>query len=393
MGSIYVDCNATVPVSAAHLSEMGELIAKSDGNPSSIHREGRNAKVALENARAQVAGLIGARAQDVFFTSGATESNNIVIQGVVGQNKSGKRPHVIITAAEHSSVIEPGMILKDRGECELDIAPVTREGGVNTPALLDLITPNTALVCLIQVNNETGAINAVEQIADLIKGKSSGTHIHVDAVQALGKIPLQSLAASKVDSIALSGHKVGAFKGVGALFVKSGIKLRKLAMGGGQERARRPGTENMPGILSFGLRARDLAASDLPDAKLRPLQDLLVSELLNIKGMVIHGVPAAGVANTVNFHVEDVPGDDILLNFDLAGISASSGSACSSGVGRPSHVLKAMGYSDWVALNSVRISMGARGCIGDVHQIIEILKETISRVQSSDAGNVREPSA
>ena len=202
------------------------------------------------------------------------------------------------------------------------------------------------------------------------------------------KIDTSWLASTKVDSAAFSGHKIGAFKGIGALYLKAGSKLQALTLGGGQERARRPGTENVPGIISFGLRARDLGGDPAKSwlERERPVQRAFLAALGRISGVHVHGDPEGAIANTINFHIEGVAGDDLLLNLDLAGIAASSGSACSSGVGRPSHVLKAMGYSDWIALNSVRISFGARGGAGDVDRIAEVLEKTVKRVLSPGVG-------
>lgn len=395
---IYVDYNSTAPLEDAHLEAVMAAVRQFDGNPSSQHASGRRAKVALEDARNQVAALLGCRAQEVVFTSGATESNNLVIQGVAGKQsdffttpsdvKSARLPHVIVGATEHPSVLELVEVLAERSRIRLSIAPVDQNGVILHDALVSLVDPDTVLVAVMLVNNETGAVQPVSALADAVKAKNSAVHFHTDAVQAMGKIDISWLASSKVDSAAFSGHKIGSFKGVGALYLKSGSKLQALTLGGGQERARRPGTENVPGIISFGLRARDLV-SDPAKAWLereRPAQLAFLAALGRISGVKVHGDPVAGIANTINFHVERVAGDDLLLNLDLAGIAASSGSACSSGVGRPSHVLKAMGYSDWIALNSVRISFGARGGAGDVSRIAEVLEQTVKRVLSPGVG-------
>lgn len=395
---IYVDYNSTAPLEDAHLEAVMAAVRQFDGNPSSQHASGRRAKVALEDARNQVAALLGCRAQEVVFTSGATESNNLVIQGVAGKQgeffttpsdvKSARLPHVIVGATEHPSVLELVEVLAERSRIRLSIAPVDQNGVILHDALVSLVDPDTVLVAVMLVNNETGAVQPVSALADAVKAKNSAVHFHTDAVQAMGKIDISWLASSKVDSAAFSGHKIGSFKGVGALYLKSGSKLQALTLGGGQERARRPGTENVPGIISFGLRARDLV-SDPAKAWLereRPAQLAFLAALGRISGVKVHGDPGAGIANTINFHVERVAGDDLLLNLDLAGIAASSGSACSSGVGRPSHVLKAMGYSDWIALNSVRISFGARGGAGDVSRIAEVLEQTVKRVLSPGVG-------
>jgi len=379
---IYADYNSTVPLDDAHLDAVVAALRQFDGNPSSQHATGRRAKVAVEDGRAHVANLVGCRAQEIVFTSGATEANNLVIQGVAGkQGDSGGKPHVIIGATEHSSVIEVAQVLAERGRIVLSIAPVDRDGRVSREEMLRMIQRDTVLVSVMMVNNETGAINPVAELAGAVKERNPLIHFHTDAVQALGKIDISFLARTKVDSAAFSGHKVGAFKGCGAIYLKAGSRLQALMLGGGQERARRPGTENVPGIISFGLRARDLVSAG-PGAwedRERHVQARFVAALLGIGGAVIHGDPATGIANTVNFHIDRVSGDDLLLNMDLSGIAASSGSACSSGVGRPSHVLLAMGYPEWVALNSVRISFGAGTDGADVDRIIEVVKQVANR--------------
>jgi cysteine desulfurase len=233
----------------------------------------------------------------------------------------------------------------------------------------------------------------VADLAREIRAKSKTVHIHSDAVQGLGKIDMRWLASSSCDSAAFSAHKIGAFKGSGALWLKPGVKLATWMTGGGQERSKRAGTENLPGIVSFGLACKEIGKELSLDAtwfeKPRERQVLFLKGLAEIPGAVVHSDPATGVANTVNFHVEGVAGDDILLNLDLEGFAASSGSACSSGVGRPSHVLKAMGWNDDIALGSVRISFGTRGCTGDVDRLITVLKGVVKRLQSSGAGKVR----
>lgn len=397
---IFADYNSTWPLEEAHLAAVTAALRQYDGNPSSQHASGRRAKVAVEDARAAVATLAGARAQEIIFTSGATEANNLAIQGVVGAGAKalrGARPHILAGATEHPSVLELVQVLAERGAVDLQIVPVDARGVIDRAALVSMLRPETVLVAVMAVNNETGAVQPVAEIAAAVKAARPGAHVHVDAVQAPGKMDCAWIGGSRaIDSAVFSGHKIGAFKGCGALFLRAGVKLQGLLVGGGQERARRPGTENVPGILSFGLRARDLVAGDGAEWKHRvtvqkEMQQQLLAGLAGIAGAVVHGDPANGVANTVNFHVDGVAGDDLLLNLDLGGVAASSGSACSSGVGRPSHVLKAMGYSDWIALNSVRLSFGKPDdSAGDAAQIIQIIRQTVARVRGGAPD--REPS-
>lgn len=384
---IYADANATYPVDAAHYDRVAALLKEVDGNPSSIHLRGRGAKVALEKARSSVAKMLGARGPELVFTSGATEANNFAIQGVLGRiarEGDGSTPHVIVTATEHSSVLEPAKLAAERGLCELSIAPVTQSGTVDGDALLALVRPQTALVCVMHANNETGAVNPVRALAEAVKRIALHAHVHVDGVQAFGKFDLSWYAKAPIDSAAVSAHKIGGFKGTGAIYLRPGTKLALLIAGGGQERGRRPGTENMPGIVSFGLRCDELLGKETAwTVPMQSLRDAFLAVLREIPGAVVHGDPASGLVNTVNFHVDGVTGDDILLNFDLAGIQASSGSACSSGANRPSHVLLAMGFDEWVALNSVRVSFAHVGSEADIEAVARVLRDTVKRVRSA----------
>lgn len=381
--TIYADANATYPVASRHYDAVLAMLRESDGNPSSIHAKGRAAKIALEAARTRVARLLGAKPVEIVFTSGATEANNMALQGLVTrQSAGGAKPHVIISGVEHSSVKEPAVLLAERGLCTLDVAPVGANGAVDVTALLALVRDDTALVCLMHANNETGIIQPLSDAATAVKAKNPRVHVHTDAVQALGKMDLTWYTKAPIDSASLSAHKIGGFKGVGALYLKNGTKLALLIAGGGQERGRRPGTENLPGILSFGLRADDLYGKDQAwTAPMRARRDAWVAELAQIPGAEVHGDVRLALPNTVNFHVDGVAGDDILLNFDLAGVHASSGSACSSGSNRPSPVLKAMGHTDWVALNSVRVSFGDEGSPADAQAMGVILREVVARVR------------
>ena len=382
---IYADANATYPVDAAHYDEVAKILKEMDGNPSSIHASGRNAKVALEEARTQVANMIGCRPAELVFTSGATEANNMVLQGIINRDarpraKDGTLPHIIVTSVEHKAILDPAMMLAERGCCRVDLAPVKASGELDVERLLDLVATDTALVCIMHANNEIGMVNPVGHLAKLIKERASKAHIHVDAVQMLGKADLSWYAESPITSVALSGHKIGAYKGIGALYLKSGCKLSMFMAGGGQERGRRPGTENMPGIISFGLRCAKIRGTEKTqaDAMLR-VRNAFLTELETVSGAVIHGQTQEMLPNTVHFHIEGVPGDDLLLNLDLAGIQAASGSACSSGAARPSHVVMALGYSEWIALNSVRISFSAKSMVDDVAPIMSVIRNVVDR--------------
>lgn len=389
--TIYADHNSTGLLSDDHLDQVVARLREFDGNPSSQHATGRRAKVAVEGARSALATMLGARSTELVFTSGATESNNLAIQGCLRKNEENPvrhaLPHVIVGATEHPSVLEQVQTLAARGVLSVSLLPVDSSGAVSLSRLSDLIKPETILVALMFVNNETGAIHDANSAARLVKSIRPDIHFHVDAVQAFGKIDCTWIGSSSVDSVAVSGHKLGAFKGCGALFLKAGTKLSALQVGGGQERARRPGTENLPGIVSLGIKAEEWNASlgsgrDSWVVEAGQCKAQLIQGLNAIDGVVIHGDPDKDIANTLNFHIDGVSGDDLLLNLDLSGIAASSGSACSSGVGRPSHVLKAMGFSDWVALNSVRISFGPGVVPTEIDKILEVVGDTVKRIRN-----------
>jgi cysteine desulfurase len=257
---------------------------------------------------------------------------------------------------------------------------VKATGELDIERLLELITADTSLVCIMHANNEIGMVYPVASLAKLIKERAPKAHIHVDAVQMLGKADLSWYAESAITSVALSGHKIGAYKGIGALYLQSGCKLSMFMAGGGQERGRRPGTENMPGIISFGLCCAKIRGTEKTKAEaMLRVRNAFLTELGTVSSAVIHGHTQEMLPNTVHFHIEGVPGDDLLLNLDLAGIQAASGSACSSGAARPSHVVMALGYSEWIALNSVRISFSAKSVVDDVAPIMSVIRNVVER--------------
>ena len=380
--NVYADANATFPVRSQHYEQVMALLATSDGNPSSIHARGRDAKVALEHARTAVASMVGARSTDIIFTSGATESNNLLIQGVIWRaQKAGFMPEVIVSGFEHPSVMAVVALMEERLLCRVLIAPVD-DYVVKAEAVAKLVSDSTVLVCIMHANNETGSINPVYEIADLVAKKNANVHMHVDAVQALGKIDLSEYAASSIHSASLSGHKVGGLKGTGALYIKTGKKIATVIAGGGQERFRRAGTENLPGILSFGIRCQELLGQQETFTKSMAAAKIqFIQGLKEIEGSALHGQPEQTLPNTINFHIEGVAGDDLLLNLDLCGVCASSGSACSSGVTRPSPVLLACNQSEWVALNSIRISFTDTVTSSQVEHILSVLESVTSRVR------------
>ena len=377
----YADYNSTYPCSDSHLDTLTGVIRKVQGNPSSVHNDGRTAKLMLEESREYIGQLFGADRRCIYFTSGATEANNLAIHGFVqsflNRSRQSHLPKIIISQGEHPSVTLPCERLFKAGKCELAKINLKPNGAVNTEQLLSEVNDQTNLVCLIYANNEVGTINDIEMICEDIKKINPNVHMHVDAVQALGKLDVSWVGGSKIDSMAVSAHKIGGLKGVGCLYLKPESKLEASIFGGGQEGRLRSGTENMPGIISFGLRAKDILAKPKWFAGVAKVCSYFIEELSKIDSVVIHGDFLKSTKNTVNFHVENHPIEQLMLHLDLAGIAVSSGSACSSGASTPSAVLLNMGYSSWVASNSIRVSFGASSGVEDVDRIVSVIKQTI----------------
>lgn len=387
MKNVYADYNATAPCPPGHYEQLAKNLEHAIGNPSSIHYYGRSVKLRLEEAREQVANLFGGERKNIIFTSGASESNNLALQGVIynATRKPDKKPHIIVSTGEHSSVLRVVEALVDRNLCSVSYVPLKREGFVDNQALLELLTPETTMLALIYVNNETGVVNPLPTLIEQVRSRVPKIHIHVDAVQAYGKIDCNWIHSSSVDTASASAHKIGGFKGVGCLYKKAKVNLTPIIFGGGQERGLRSGTENMQGIVSFGIRAQELAAKKDWIKSLDALKMQILEGLKKIPDTQIHGDPVHSIPTTVNFSIKGFSAEELLLAFDNQKIAVSSGSACSSGGDRPSHVLKAMGYSDEEALQAIRISFGEGSQIGDADAILKVLFDlSHSKNRSSD---------
>lgn len=361
----YADANAGILVSPRHLEQLNRRLLEIDGNPSSIHSFGRRARVAIEQARRDICRYLALESDQLFFTSGGTEGNNLIIRSIIEKNKV---PRIAITAGDHPSITTTVELLQSRGRCIVDVIAINHEGIVIDQQLAQVVRDETELVCLTYANSETGVINDVNALAAKIKKLNRQVHIHCDAVQMLGKMPL--VIGEHIDSAAFSAHKLGALKGCGALFVRQPDKLLGQLSGGSQEQNLRAGTENLSGIISFAL-----IVNALPERLPRWQQRVkaLTNRLLANDWLTIHGHRQYCLPNTVNFHIDGVQGNDIVVNLDLAGIAVSSGSACSSGINRPSRVLTAMGYPDEVANNSVRVSF-SDGNEQDVDRLCQVIR-------------------
>ena len=349
---LYLDWNATAPMLDCVREAMTEAFVEAVGNASSVHREGQRARAVVERARRSVANAIGAPAQAVVFTGGATESNNQVIYDHV---ETTDDPFVICTAVEHPSVLEVVESLQHRG-VRTEIWPVDERGRLDLQWLEERLDTGATLVSAMWANNEMGNIYEVGPIAELVHQR--GAVLHVDGTQALGRIELDFKEAG-VDYLTLSFHKMGGPKGVGATVVREGLKVGALLAGGHQERGRRPGTENVPAMAGLDAAARQLTSErERWSETLLQMKSSFVETLSDIDNVEFRGDLDRQLPNTVNIAFEGVDGEDLLLALDLEGISASSGSACTAGSLEPSHVILAMGYDQNRARQSVRFSFG-----------------------------------
>lgn len=332
------------------------------GNASSIHREGQAARQALETARRQVAAAVNARPDEVVFTSGGTEANNLALFGAC--RALGKR-HVVTTAIEHPAVLHPS------AELEVTVVPVGASGVVDPADVEPALRPDTAMVSVMAVNNELGTIQPVHEIAAMARAR--GVLMHVDGAQALGKIPLDFAG---LDFLSLSAHKLYGPKGVGALIARKGAPLRKVTFGGRHERDRRPGTENVPGAVGFGAACASLAFAG------SELRDRLEASLrASIEDVVVNCAASPRVANTSNVLVRGVEGEPLVIGLDLAGFAVSSGAACSSGAVEPSHVLTAIGLSRADARSCLRFSLGRANTAAQVDALVAALAAVVTRLR------------
>ena len=375
-GIVYVDHAGTTPMDPSVLEAMTPYFTQSFGNPSSIHTVGQEARYALDEARERVAQVLGCRAREVVFTGGGTESDNAAIHGVAtALQETGN--HIITSSAEHHAVLHTCQYLEGLG-FEVTYLPVDAYGMIHPEAVCNAITDRTTLVTIMYANNEIGTINPVADIAEVAHRRAVELKrtivVHSDGVQAAGFLDL-NVRRLGVDMLSLSGHKFYGPKGTGVLYIKRGTPFLPLILGGGQERERRSGTENIPGIagLSVALERADArreeAATHCCTLRDRIIQ--LVSE--QIPGSHLNGHPSERLPNNVNFSFEGIEGEPILLGLDMAGIAASSGSACSSGSLEPSHVLLALGQSADLARGSLRITLGK----GNTEEEIEYLLKTL----------------
>jgi cysteine desulfurase len=376
----YLDHAATTPVVPEARAAVLRALEDNFGNPSSVHAAGRAAREAVEVAREQVVQAIGAGPSEMVFTGGGTEADNLAIKGAAYKLR-GNGNHVVVSSFEHHAVLEAAEWLEHQGY-ELSHVPVTAEGVVEPEAVATAVGPSTTLVSVMSVNNEIGTVQDLPGIASAVKKANPNTLVHTDAVQALGKIPVD-VAAWGVDLASFSAHKIGGPKGVGALFVRSHVPVEAIVHGGGQERGLRSGTLNVAGIAGFGA-AAELAAKEVYEEGERLLR--LRVELLNgiraiVPDAVVNGRLENRVANNLNVCIPGAEGETLLLLLDQAGIACSSGSACQSGALDPSHVLLAIGLPRELADGSLRFSMGRSTTMADVEAVLEAMPDVVARAR------------
>ena len=377
---VYFDHNATTPVHPAVAEAMARVLRDDFGNPSSVHQFGQRAKAAIDQARSEVAALIGADAAEVVFTSGGTESDNFAIRGVAEALDAGRRHRLIATTIEHEAVLNTVKALARRGR-PTTLLPVDASGIVAPEALSDALTDDTALVSVMHANNEIGTIQPVAELAGLAHEK--GALFHTDAVQTAGKVAVD-VKALVPDLLSISAHKFYGPKGVGALWIRRGLRLLPILTGGKHERSRRAGTENVAGIVGMGVAAA-LAAEKIDDEARRvsALRDRLEEGVLRaVPGTLINGARSSRVPNTTNISFDRVEAESLLIALDLEGVAVSTGSACSSGTLEPSHVLKAMGFPPHRTQNSIRFSLGSANTGADVDRVVAILPGIVEKLRS-----------
>jgi len=374
---IYMDNAATTATRPEVLEAMLPYFTQNYGNPSSIHSFGRDARRAMENARKQVAAALGCEPREVYFTAGGSESDNWAIRCAL-QAKKGK--HILTSAIEHHAVLHTCEYMEKQGY-EVTYLPVDEYGIVSAEAVRNAIRPDTALITIMAANNEIGTIQPVAEIGKI--AKEAGILFHTDAVQAVGAVPID-VKEWNVDMLSLSGHKFHAPKGVGALYIRKGIRISNLIYGGAQERGLRAGTENLPGIVGLG-KAIELAVAELPEYAVRMtiLRDRLIDGILaKVPDVQLNGHRTQRLPGNVNVSVRYVEGEALLMRLDLAGIAASSGSACTSGSLDPSHVLLAIGLPHEIAHGSLRLSLGTDTTEEDVDYVLETLPNIVNTLRA-----------
>ena len=382
---VYLDNSATTPVDPRVAAALARAVVEVFGNASSVHGFGQQARAAIDRARREVAALIGARQNEIVFASGGTEANNLAIRGLCEASVSHGR-HIITSAIEHPSVGGVCAELEKRG-WEITRLPVCENGIVRVEDVAQSLRPDTVLVTIMLANNEIGTIQPIGEIGALLREKRAAgqrhLHLHTDAVQAAGRLPLD-VEKLGCDLLTMSGHKLYAPKGIGALYVRRGVRLHSQNVGGHQERERRAGTENVPGIVAFGEAARlareEITERSRHDRALRDTFEAAVGD--RIKDVVLNGDRERRLSHLSNISFRFIEGEGLLINLDLEGVAVSTGSACSSGTLEPSPVIRALGVDDELARGSIRFSFGKDNTDADVDYAVDVLARAVERLRA-----------
>ena len=378
MPRIYADNAATTKISQTAMKAMISAMENSYGNPSSIHQIGMAANDALQTAREQIARCLGCMPKEIFFTSGGTESDNqaIVSAAMLGAKKNKR--HIISTAFEHHAVLHTLRRLKEQG-FEIQLLDVGAEGNITAAQVEEAIRPDTCLVTVMFANNEIGSVLPIAEIGEACR--AHGVLFHTDAVQAAGHIPV-NVKKQNIDMLSLSAHKFHGPRGIGALYVKRGIELTSLMEGGGQERGKRPGTENLPAIMGMAAALKEeCTLMEQNEAKVIAMRDRLIQGLSQIPYSILNGSREKRLPGNVNFCFEGVSGESLLLLLDSRGLCASSGSACASGTLDPSHVLLALGLSPEIAQGSLRISLDISNTEEEIDYMLEVIPQVVEQLR------------
>jgi cysteine desulfurase len=379
VNKIYLDHSATTKTDDDVAKLMLEYMTVTYGNPSSVHSFGRMARKAMEEAREKVARCIGAEPSEIIFTSGGTEADNLAIRGIALANKK-RGNHIITSAIEHHAVLDSCKVLAREG-FDVTFLPVDEYGRVKVEDVKNAITDKTILISIMHANNEVGTIQPIREIGAVAKEK--GIYFHCDTVQSIGKIPVD-VNDFNIDVLAISAHKFYGPKGVGCMYLRKGVRLLPVSFGGSQERKRRPGTENLPGIIGFAMALENGIAAICEQMPYQSrLRDKLIDGITErVPYIKLNGHPTERLSNNVNFSFQFIEGESLLLSLDMKGIAASSGSACTSGSLDPSHVLLAMGLSHEIAHGSLRLTLGKDNTEEQIDYVLETLPEIVERLRA-----------
>ena len=378
MPRIYADNAATTKISQTAMQAMISAMENSYGNPSSIHQIGMAANDALQTAREQIARCLGCMPKEIFFTSGGTESDNQAIVSAAMLGAKQNKRHIISTAFEHHAVLHTLRRLKEQG-FEIQLLDVGAEGNITAAQVEEAIRPDTCLVTVMFANNEIGSVLPIAEIGEVCR--AHGVLFHTDAVQAVGHIPV-NVKKQNIDMLSLSAHKFHGPRGIGALYVKRGIELTSLMEGGGQERGKRPGTENLPAIMGMAAALKEeCTLMEENEAKVTAMRDRLIQGLSQIPYSILNGSREKRLPGNVNFCFEGVSGESLLLLLDSRGICASSGSACASGALDPSHVLLSLGLAPEIAQGSLRISLDISNTEEEIDYMLEVIPQVVEQLR------------